>query len=112
MDVYFSSTTSEDTQATEDTLEDIEKDMSLDDTADKLAGGATDPTFVDDNKDQMQRESLNGRRESTANNDGSSKTLCKVCLGDQYRNKMNIPEVLISCSQCASTSEFLFVVSD
>lgn len=80
--------------------------MSLDETTDKMLV-SNDTMFLDD-KDQVQRNILNGRRESIVN-ERSMKALCKVCLGDQLRNKMNIPEVLITCSQCASTSMYEYM---
>lgn len=100
--VYFHSTTSEDTQATEETLEDIYKDICRDENNVKIE--AKDSSFFGD-EEQILREANN---DPLSGND-RSKVICKVCLGDQNHNKLGLPEVLISCSQCASTSKFLSV---
>lgn len=99
-----SSTTSEGTQATEDTLEDMDKDMSLDESS--LAEKLPD-TSIREDRDTNRREMANGVTEALLQEDG--KVLCKVCLGDENRNKENAPEVLIYCSQCCSSSTFSFV---
>lgn len=78
--------------------------MSLDEQShcEKLQDG---DTSFRDVKDIAKCEMLNSMRE-TLSEDENLKLLCKVCLGDQSRNKENVTEVLISCSQCSSLSEF------
>lgn len=73
--------------------------MSLDESllAEKLPDGNTSLR-----EDTSHREMANGVTEASSQDDG--KILCKVCLGDENRNKENASEVLICCSQCCSSS--------
>lgn len=97
----FHSTTSEGTQATEDTIEDIDKDMSVDESS------QIDKTHeMNLIKEAMSMELSENTRELIM--DEAAKILCKVCLGNMARNKENVPEVLICCSQCSSTSKKCF----
>ncbi len=109
---YYSSTTSESTQATEEAIEDIERDMSvtaLDESTSQLGGKLSEGNEVTSKEveDAARREMLNGMRETlmTAAQEENLKSLCKICLGDQNRNKEGVPEVLIRCSQCTSLSK-------
>lgn len=94
---FARSTTSEGTQNTEDTVEDMDKDMSVDESS--QLGKTHDMCLL---KDQMSMELSENTRELIM--DEAAKILCKVCLGNMARNKDNVPEVLICCSQCSSTS--------
>lgn len=93
---FYSSTTSEGTQATEDTLEDMDKDMAVDESE----------RSQDSTMQSHSTELSENTRELMM--DEASKILCKICLGNMSRNKENVPEVLICCSQCASTSKRRF----
>lgn len=92
-------------------MEDLDSSAVLDGNDTKFGAGDKDSSFVGD-EEIMPKEmnGVSGDRDPLGDIDNISKVeiLCKVCLGDQFRNKMNVPEVMISCSQCGSTSKFSF----
>lgn len=79
-------------------MEDTDKDMSVDESS--IMDKSHDLTLL---KEQMTMELSENTRELIM--DETAKILCKVCLGNITRNKENVPEVLIYCSQCSSTSK-------